>query len=96
MRPSESMTQSPPTASRQSTQPSSSSGTQQNENAARTGIKGAGVSVDERESPILYEVDRGVRVVTFNRPDRMNALDTPSVVLHRNMLEKAEAGPQVK
>ena len=44
----------------------------------------------------LYEVVNGVAWLTFNRPDRLNALNLEMVELLRDYLEQAEKDSEVK
>src|SRR5256885_10290914 len=44
----------------------------------------------------LYEVTDALATITLNRPEAMNALDTPTKVALRNVLREAAADPDRK
>lgn len=48
------------------------------------------------EHPILYEKRDGVAIITFNRPDKMNALSTALLGQFENALRDAEADTQIR
>ncbi|MCD0485670.1 enoyl-CoA hydratase/isomerase family protein [Streptacidiphilus sp. ASG 303] len=48
------------------------------------------------DSPVLYERDGGLAVVVINRPDAMNALDTPTKVALRDTVAAAAEDPGVR
>ncbi|MFI6443207.1 enoyl-CoA hydratase-related protein [Kitasatospora sp. NPDC050543] len=45
---------------------------------------------------VLYELDGGLAVITINRPDAMNALDTPTKVALRDTVTAAAEDPAVR
>ncbi len=47
------------------------------------------------EKTVLYEKDGGVARITLNRPDRLNALDTPMVEALAEAVERAAHDPEV-
>ena len=50
----------------------------------------------EAPAPVLCERDGGVATVTFNRPDAMNALDTPTKTALLAILQELAADPGVR
>lgn len=47
-------------------------------------------------TPVLYEVDGGVAVITLNRPEAMNSLDTATKVALRDIVRKAADDESVR
>ncbi|WP_327068814.1 enoyl-CoA hydratase-related protein [Kitasatospora sp. NBC_01250] len=45
---------------------------------------------------VLYELDGALAVITINRPDAMNALDTPTKVALRDIVTEAAGDPAVR
>ncbi|MHA6762739.1 enoyl-CoA hydratase-related protein [Streptacidiphilus sp. PAMC 29251] len=45
---------------------------------------------------VLYELDEGLATVTINRPEAMNALDTPTKVALRDAMTTAKEDPAVR
>lgn len=45
---------------------------------------------------VLYDVSNGVALVTFNRPERLNALDAVMTDLYVELMQEAEADPHVR
>ncbi|MFX1473817.1 MAG: enoyl-CoA hydratase/isomerase family protein [Promethearchaeota archaeon] len=45
---------------------------------------------------VLYEVEDGVAIITINRPEKYNALNTDVVNAMRNFFQKAEEDPEVR
>ena len=47
-------------------------------------------------SPVLYELDEGVALITLNRPERLNAWNADLGAAYHDFLDQAEADPTVK
>lgn len=52
--------------------------------------------MSDSDAAVLYEVDEGVAVVTFNRPDRLNAWNAELGAAYHDYLDAAEADPDVR
>jgi enoyl-CoA hydratase len=50
----------------------------------------------EMSDEVLYEVEDGVAIITINRPEKYNALNTDVVDAIRNFFQKAEEDPEVR
>ncbi len=48
------------------------------------------------DSPVLYQVDQGVATITLNRPEVLNALNTPLMLALRKAVESASADDAVR
>jgi len=59
-------------------------------------VTAAGAQTDVEEEPALYDVVNGVAWLTFNRPDKLNALTLPMVEALRSHLEQAQTDDEVK
>jgi len=52
--------------------------------------------MNESASPVLYELDDGVALITLNRPDRLNAWNAALGAAYHDFLDRAEADPEVR
>ncbi|GAA1588415.1 hypothetical protein GCM10009804_50600 [Kribbella hippodromi] len=63
---------------------------------AGAGDTASGGSADAGAGSVGYSVDAGVATITLNRPDAMNALDTPTKILLRDTILAAADDPGVR
>lgn len=52
--------------------------------------------MSDQAAPVLYELDEGVAVLTLNRPDRLNAWNSDLGMAYHDLLDQAEADPEVR